>query len=517
MRLKKSMLNVLIALISYVISFIPIIIIRKVFINTLGVEMLGLSSIYANILGYLSIVEMGIGSAIIYSLYKPFKEKNGLKISGYIKYYELFYKKVGILVFLLGIVIAPNIGKIFNTEIDNFIVIGGFILFLINTVIGYMFTYKHCIFNAAQENYKLTIALTISKIIIAIFQIFVLIKFNNFFIYLLIQIIVNLIMYIMLNKYIHNKYNWIFCKEGSLTLDEEKDLKKNIKALFFHKIGLVFVFGTDNIVLSYFTNLKTVAIYNNYLIIINALNGLISSAMISITGSIGNLITSTKKEYIYDVFKRILFLNFWTSSFICITTFNTINHFISIWIGNEYFLDEFSIFLIIINMYFQMTRATIDRFKEASGQYYKDRYAPLIEGIINLVFSIILVKRMGLSGVLMGTLISNFFVVFWIKPFIVYKYLFKKPVKLYFKIYFKNIIINIIPLIITAIISSYISKYETLNMFIVNCLTNLLIINSYYILIYRKNLDYIYFKNLILAKLNFNIKFIENIKYKNKL
>ncbi|ELC8443054.1 O-unit flippase [Clostridium perfringens] len=498
MRVRKSLINSIVAMISYIISFIPVFILRKVFVENLGGELLGLSSLYTNIIGYISVIEMGIGSAIIYSLYKPFAENNKEKIKGFLMYYNKFYKVIGFIVLLIGLFITPIIHFFINDNINLNLVRIGFILFLLNTFIGYMFTYKHCLLNVAQEGYKVSLGITISKILIAICQCYVVVKYKSFYGYIIVQIIINLIFYFLMNIYIDKEFYWLKEAKGNIDLEEKKSLIKNIKALFYHKIGSVFVFGTDNIIVSSFINLKVVAIYNNYIIITNAFSGILGHTLNGLTASIGNLLVENNDDYIYIIHKRIFFMNFWLASFIIISLFNTINHFIGLWIGYIYILDMVTVALILINSYFQMMRGSVEQFKNASGQYYQDRYAPICEGIINLIVSILLVNIIGLPGVLIGTLISNLGVIFWVKPKIVYKYVFDKPLINYFKMYFKYLSIAFIPLLLTMFLTSDLKQNITIEAFIINCLINIVVINLFYLIVFWKNENFVYFKNIAL-------------------
>ncbi|MGL5822887.1 MAG: O-unit flippase, partial [Sarcina sp.] len=176
MRIKKSFLNASIGVGLYIVSFFPVFLGRKIFLDQMGAELLGLTSLYTNILSYLSIVELGIGAAIIYSLYEPFANKDNIKVKMYLDYYKKFYFKVGIIVSALGIIIVNFIPFLVKNNISIDIIKRGFILFLINTVVGYFFTYKHCLLNVAQESYKISIYMTLSKLLINIFQIIIVLK-----------------------------------------------------------------------------------------------------------------------------------------------------------------------------------------------------------------------------------------------------------------------------------------------------------------------------------------------------
>jgi O-antigen/teichoic acid export membrane protein len=500
MRTKKAAINGLIGILTYLISFLPAMLVRKIFLVQLGEELLGLSSLYTNIISYLSIIEMGIGSAIIFSLYKPFAEGNRVKVKGYIDYYAKFYKIVGVIILLVGIGLLPFLHIFINDNIDMTKATIYFVLFLINTVISYLFSYKLCILNVAQEGYIVSIGTVISKVLIAILQIVILKLYSSFWWYITIQIIVNLIYYIVLNRYIDKKYTWLKNTQGRIEKDEKNNLIKNVKALFMHKIGYVVVFSTDNLIISSFINLSSVAKFNSYNMIIAAIQGVINTAMAAITPSIGNLLVGNDKEKSLSVHKKLFFMNFWIVSFVTISLYNTISQFINVWLGKDQLLDIFTVNIILINLYFQLMRSSVEQFKEGSGNYYQDRYASFIEAFINLVFSIILVRKIGIAGVFVGTLISNISVIFWVKPMITYKYVFNKPLRNYFYMYFKYLSIAILPLLTTHFLTKDIKQSVLLKDFIFNCIINIVVINGAYLIIFRKNKEFIYFKNLIIGK-----------------
>ncbi|MDZ5000036.1 oligosaccharide flippase family protein [Clostridium perfringens] len=504
MRTKKATINTIVNIILYIIAFLPSFLVRKVFLDKLGGELLGLSSLYGNIIGVLSMVELGIGSAIVFALYKPFSNNDRVKIKGYLNYYAKFYRIVGFTILLIGIFIIPFLNIFIKNSINIIDARIYFVLFLINTFISYLFSYKICILNVAQENYKISGATTISKLCISILQVFSLKFHPSFYTFIVIQIVVNLVYYIILNRYIDNKFKWLKTTKGNITNEEKHSLIKNVKALFLHKIGGMLVFGVDNIVISSFVNLDVVGRFNSYNMIIGVIQGGVGNAVDGVTASVGNLLAEGNEENSYMVHKRLFFLNFWVVSFIVISLYNTLEQFIIIWLGKDQILDRFTLILMLSNLYFLLMRSSVEMFKSGAGIYHQDRFAPILEGGINLVSSIVLVKFIGLPGVVLGTLISNLTVIFWLKPKMVYKYVFNKPLKEYFFMYFKYLLIGLIPLIITKYLTIKLRNSQLLIGFIENCIVNIVVINSLYMVIFRKNENFKYFKEVIKNILRIN-------------
>lgn len=498
MRKKKTIINSSVNILSLLLTFLPNLIIRKVFLDTLGSEVLGLTSMYTNIISWLSIIEMGIGNTIIYSLYKPFHNKEYYKVNAYINYYKHFYKVVGLIILLSSIIIAPFIKFFINGNISSSFVSIGFILFSLNTFISYMFSHRLCILNVAQESYKIILTTSLSRLIILIIQYMLLKNYPNFYLYILIQILVNCIYYMMINKYVYKRYYHIFKTNGDLEPSEKNNLTKTIKSIFMHKIGGLVMSSTDNIIISKFLGLSVLTKYTNYQIVISTTERFFYAVMGGATASIGNLISEGNKQNIYNIFKNMMFLNFWLGSFIVITLYNTLDQFIILWLGNENTIDSSILILILFNAYFMYMRQSVETFKSASGIFYQDRYAPICEALINLFISLYLVNKMGLKGVFLGTLSSNLLVVFWVKPYILYKYLFKKNIIEYFYMYFKYMIIGFIPLFVTNFVTSSFKYNYNFNSFIINCIINIIVINIMYTIIFYRSDQFKYFKNIFI-------------------
>ncbi|WP_416258724.1 lipopolysaccharide biosynthesis protein, partial [Clostridium perfringens] len=194
----------------------------------------------------------------------------------------------------------------------------------------------------------------------------------------------------------------------------------NIKNIFVHKIGSFVIFQTDAILITIFSTLKETAIYANYTMIISSLTGLLSNAIGSIMPSIGNLIAEESREKSYDIFRKLYILDHIIAIFVSIVTYTVINEFVVFWVGKEYLFSKYIVLSLIINLYIQISRGTVDRFKDGFGIYW-DVGAPIIESIVNLIFSIVLAKYIGIVGIFIGTIISNILIVEFWKPYVLFK------------------------------------------------------------------------------------------------
>ncbi|WP_432643750.1 lipopolysaccharide biosynthesis protein, partial [Clostridium perfringens] len=186
----------------------------------------------------------------------------------------------------------------------------------------------------------------------------------------------------------------------------------------------------DTILISLFSTLKETAVYSNYMMIINNISVLLNSVLGSIKPTIGNLIAEESKENSYLVFRKLYLLDHLIAIFITIVTFTVINKFIIFWVGDNFLFSNTVVFVLIINLYIQISRGTVERFKDSFGIFW-DVKAPVIESIMNLIFSIIMAYKFGIIGVFVGTIISNIFIVKIWKPYILFKEGFEINIKKY--------------------------------------------------------------------------------------
>lgn len=499
MRTKNSLINVTVSLLSQFIILIIAFPARMVFIKILGIEYLGINGLFTNIISILSIAELGIGSAITFSLYKPISDDNEIEISGIMNLYAKIYKSIGTIVFLLGLMLIPFLNIIVgdNNNVSNLIVI--YLLFLSNSSISYFLSYKRSIIIAYEKSYIINIIHSLVLIGLNIIQVVILFLTKSYIFYLVIQLVLNFSENIIISMIADKKFSFLTTKENKRNIivpEVKKNIVTNIRALVIHKLGSITVLGTDNIIISVFVGLKWVGLYSNYLLIVNAINSFINQIFSSITASVGNLNVTTNVRKRYEIFSHILFINFWIVSFCTITLYVLLNPFIGIWLGNEFAMNNGIVLCIVINFYITGMRQTVLTFKSASGLFWQDRYKPLIESIINIVLSIILAKKIGISGVLLGTIISALSTSVWIEPFVVFKYGFNLSLKLYFKKYFNYTFIMIISLIVTTILTNLINSTAFIT-FILKMILCVLIPNAIFFIFFKNTQEFKYFLKIV--------------------
>lgn len=444
---KEIILNFIFTITINLLGFIQ----NKYFVQYMGIEILGMMKLFSQLLAYLNIIEMGLGSASAFALYKPLAERNHKQISIIVSTIENIYNKIGILLLGLGILCIPVIP--FLMKISNFsnMIYFYWILYVVNTVSTYLFIKYVILFTANQEFLYVRTIQSTSIIFFKVLQVFCIIKFHSFFIYILLLILDNLSQWIFFRKHYKKKYFYI-----TKVKEKYDGIKNDIKNLFWHKIGGLVVFNTDLILISRFTDLKVVGIYASYQMICQVLSTIINILLNVLSPKIGKYIAEHTKQEVYIHFKKYNILFCFISVIFTYCTFVLITSFVKLWIGKEFILNELTLKLICFNLLVNLFRGNLETFKFGAG-FFDDVKAPILESIINLVTSIILGLKLGLDGVIIGTVISNITIILIYKPILVFKRCFDREIKDYIKIYGNYLILIIISILSYNFILKFIS------------------------------------------------------------
>lgn len=508
MRTSNSVKNSITSAISYIIAIVIGLVAQALFIKILGAEYLGINGLFSNILTMLSIFDLGIGSAIVYNLYKPIAKNNIEEIKSLMLFYKKAYNLIALLIFLVGVVVIPFLPKIvgeISSDVNLYFV---YILFLINTVSSYLMTYKRSLIIANQKNYIVNIVHIVYLLVINITRLILLYLTKDYYIYLSLTIVGQLLENFVITLIANRIYPFLLDKNVKpLNKKNEKDIFSKVKALIFHKIGSVIINGTDNVIISYFLGVATVGLYSSYTLIINPITNLFGQIISSTAASVGNLLVSENDKKIYEVFKKIRFLNFWLACFSGICLLVILQPFIELWIGKEYLLSMFVVVTIVFNYFQKMMRNTYNIFKDSAGIWREDKFVPLFESFLNIVFSIVLLKIFGLAGVFMGTIISGLALWCYSYPRFVYKKLFNRDYSKYAKETLGYILLFVVLSIVTYQVSILFIFKNLFLKFIVNTIIALVLPNLILFIWFRKTDNFKYFEKMVM-------NFLKKIKRK---
>ena len=498
MRTQNSIKNIYMSLLTQVIILGLAFLSRKVFLDNLGTEYLGINGLLTSLLSMLSLVEGGIGLSIVYNLYKPLANNDTYKIIALVQLYKKVYSILAIIIFVLS--------SIMYFFLQNFIKDGAnvpyigiiYYIFVLKNVISYLNAHKWSLINADQKGYVLAKYNLIFSMITTITKIVVIKVTQNYILFLLIEVVIFLVQNIYNGILVSKSYPYIKSKTRyDIDKDTKDNLITNVKALFLHNIGMWCVFGTDNLLISAFIGIKDVGLYANYTMITGQLASLLNPILNGIGDSVGNLIATESKSKSYEVFKVTYMINFWIYSFATIFLYNLLEPFINWWLGDGLLLDKLTFVVILVNFYITGMRKSIGTFKVKAGIFDDDKYVPLIESAINLGTSLILVKYFGLAGIFMGTTISSISIPIWTQAKLVYNNIFNQPLKEYFKTYTVYNIITLVVGIVTNYACNVLVTGTGFMSLVFKGILCVFIINITYIYIFYNTKEFRYIYNII--------------------
>lgn len=443
-------------LICYMASLVVAFFTRKVFLDQLGTEFIGLTGTLQSLLGFLNLAELGVGTAIGYVLYKPIFDDNKEKINEIISVFGYLYRCIGLVILGTGIILSLFLPLIFPTTTFSWGVIYlGFYAYLFSSILGYFVNYRQTLLSADQRNYEVTgyyQAVTSTKMIL---QMFLAIYIQSFILFLSIEIIFGIIYSIILTYRINKVYPWLESdiKLGKQLFKKYPEIGKYVKQLFVHKIGAFIQYQITPFLIYSYVSLPIVALYGNYTLITQKVQGFVTGILDSTSAGIGNLISEGDKEKIYKTYKELFAVRFLISGVLTACIFHLCNAFISIWLGDEYPLSSLILLLISIQFFLAVFRGTTDQFIFGYGLFY-DVWAPAVESAIFIVTAMIAGSIWGLPGVLCGPLISTIVIVYMWKPY----FLFHKGLKKTILLYIKEFCFHLCAILVAYLIAEFLAE-----------------------------------------------------------
>lgn len=424
-RTRRSLTNVLVTLLTNAIILVTAFIVQKVLIMTLGSDYNGINGLFTSVISMMSLTDLGIGSAIIYHLYRPVAKSDYDVICSLLRFYRNSYITISIVVLVIGCALMVFMPGIVGNVVINDNIYLIFILFLLDCLVSYFLSYKKSLLYAYQLNYVLDGVHFIYYILQNAAQIFVLVYYQSFILFLLLKTICKIVENLTISSYIKKHYSFTQNKQIlPLSKDIRNDIFKKIKALLFHRLGRLFITGSDSLVITGVLGILHMSIYTNYHLIIGGITALLNKIFETLTSSVGNFLLDSNKSQRYEIYRKIDFLNFWFFGCVSVVLFSIMQPFITLWVGEKYLFQNTTLFFLVINFYQEGMRASILTFKDAAGIYHEDRFIPVIEAVLNVFISIFFAYKIGIIGIFIGTIISSGVVYFYSYPKYVCKPLF---------------------------------------------------------------------------------------------
>lgn len=429
-RIQRSIQNAKVNVVFYVINIFVAFFSRKIFLDNLGTEFLGLSGTLGDILNMMNITELGIGTAVAVTLYKPIFNNNQHEIDDIISVFGFLYSRVGKIILSAAFILSCFFPLIFaKAEISLFIVYLMFYSMLYSAMLGYFINYRQILLSASQQNYVVSWRYNIAMLLKIGAQIGVSYLPYNFIWWILLDAITMTIYSIILNRTIDKYFPWLktSIKEGKKKFKEYRQLWVKTKQVFVLKLSHLIFNGSINIFIGIFASISTVAFYGNYNMLMTKITGFIDGIFDGMGASVGNLIAEDNIKKTLNIFFELLSVRYFLASFCSISLYFTVPRFIGVWLGQEYILSTLILSLLSIHIFIQQGRLTVDNFKNGYG-LYQDTWAPITEVIICIVSASILGYFYKLAGVLSGFILGETFIKMIWKPYYLFHHGFKTSV-----------------------------------------------------------------------------------------
>lgn len=449
-RTKNSLLNMAASvgyqMLNLILSFVS----RTVFLQVLGVGYLGINGLFNDILSMLNMAELGFGTAMTYSMYKPLAEKDYDTLAGLTHFYKKVYRIIALTIAVIGVALVPFLPYLINLEQDIPKVELYYLLFLASNVASYFVVAKTTVLYADQKNHVLIKYSAYWHVAEIITMLLVLWLTKNYTLYLVTQFF---FVYgqNFHKSYVSEKHYPYLRNKVKLSREKTKSIFKDVGSAFLYKIANVMIAATDNTLISVIVSTEMVGYYSNYGIIVGKLSELVGTLFSSLIASIGNLIAKEKEEHRYQVFKTMQSLSLILSAF-CVTCLTLLeDDFIRIWLGSEYVLSKLAVAAIAINFYLSIVQKPVITFREAAGLFRRTKFVMLWTAALNIGFSILFGITLGLPGILLATSLSKLLTSFWYEPKLLFEEYFRKSCVLYFQEITQNVCITVFSIGLTRL------------------------------------------------------------------
>lgn len=502
-RKKNAYKGMIAGILNKIIVMVLPFVMRTIILYYLGTQYLGLSSLFTSILGLLGLAELGIGSAMVFSMYKPIAEDDTETICALLNLYRKLYRIIGVVITFCGLCLLPFLNKIivgdFPLDINIYIL---YIIYLVNSILTYfLFSYKNSLLDAHQrKDVDLNIG-SILTILEYLIQIVLILWTRNYYAYVVIFPIFTFLGNIIRAYWVAKMYPNYKCK-GNLARDLKNSIYKKVMALALHKIGNVISLSSTNIIVSSFCGLTAVAIYGNYYYIMNCIISVIGIVYASFTAGIGNKMMLESVESNKATFNNLFFVNMWITICCSSCLMCLYQPFMHLWVGakGDLLLPIIVVVAFVFNFYIQLIRKVVGLFNDAAGIWREDQFKPIIGAVVNIVFGVMLVKAYGIIGGVLGFSISLIVVELPWEIFVLYKYYFKKGIKSFVGNLGIYTLVALLCVSITYFICS-LFVFPDFIAFIVKLFVSIIMPNLILYIVFHKRMEFIYVKKNIISKI----------------
>ena len=462
---------------------------RKLFLQSLGVELLGLGNTFSSIIAMISLADIGLGTAIIYHLYAPLEKQDYNKINLLMAIYRHCYMALAILVVIVAVILLPFLPcflKDYPVDMSVYIYFG---LFSANTAISYILSYKRCLFGADKKDYVCKWVDTGTSIFFSIVKICILLFAANYTLYLLANVCQTLISNLLIHYLCKRQYPDFHNVAFDIALF--KKLMPDFKNLYGGKIAQFVFDSTDNLVISSFLNIKSVGLLAGYTIVSSCIKRIFNGIFGNFAVYFGRLQASEHGSLALQTrgIRMYAFAVFIFSAYALVPEYVLLQYFVvNVW-GEANTLQEFIVILLVAEQYCLFLHEPYGCVLISHGDFVNSKRADTTAALVNIVMSVLLVQFYGVAGLLCGTILGNM-TKYFMKSFYAYIRNFSFSRKKYL---LENVqkLLQISYLIIVGKVSQWVFKLIAVSdNFVFNFLVGILlteaVVTIFFVIFYRK-------------------------------
>lgn len=499
-RTEKSIKNVFFAMILQVITTVLSFVTRTILVRTIGMDLLGLNGLFTEVISALSLAELGIGSSIAYSLYKPVAENDQYRICQLMRLYKKAYHIIAGITLFIGLALTPWINYLVK-EVDinlSYIRIV-YVLFVLQLSTSYLFSYKITLLNVDQKNYIFSKVSALVKVIGTGIQIAIVILTHNYILYLVATICMSLTINLITSLYVERYYTYLKQTVDKIDGKEMKEIFFNMKNIFIKSVSGKITGSTDNILISTLISTMLVGFYSNYNLVLNLIRTFVAQIYSGIFNSVGNMMATEDNKRCEQIFSRLNYIYFIIATIASVCVLNCMESFIIVWLGQQYLLERNVLTVCSIMIYIEIICKPLWLIMEVSGLFSLDKYASIVGSTANLIVSIILGIKLGIVGIFIGTCLT-YVIQMLFKAYFLYHCRWKISPFLYYKRWGLEIFAGMLLMIMCRYICNQIVVQSAFFQFLLNAVVSVVIVVSFILVVTFRSDEFKYMAYLIKNK-----------------
>lgn len=431
-RTKNTLRNIAFGSLNRIINIVLPFITRTAILYIMGTQYLGLSSLFSSILSFLSLTELGVGGAMVYSMYKPIAENDHVTICALLNLYKKLYRIIGTVILALGLSLMPFLKVLVPEELPSDINLYLlYFIYLFNSVLSYwLFAYKNALVQAYQRddiNSKIAAIITPASYAVMLVSLFLTRNYYAYVIWLpVFTVLTNILRLVFVNR------NFPALEpKGNISNELKRSIFKKTGALIGTKLNTVVLNAADNLVMSAYLGLTAIAMYGNYHYIMSSIIGFLGIVYSSMTAGLGNSLQTDSLDTNYRNFEKFSFINSWMVGWCAVCLVCLYQPFMQLWMGGDLMFPFYVVLEMGLYFYVYQIRKIPVVYKDAAGIWWEDRFRPYVCMVVNVVLNIVLVQVIGVSGIILSTVFSLFISIPW-ENYTIFKYVFNRSSKPYY-------------------------------------------------------------------------------------